>query len=177
MIPSTWQMLNRRLSAPSPRCVHVCSTQSPRAWDTQLRCCTFMSFAGHRPDVRRWQQERPELPNRSRWEARMELSSTGLFLCVEALYVVLDRCEPCPLMLTLLFLLSFLAGCLATWCPCMAYSRNRQHLRSLQIEGTPLPPSSERMIDAYCCIYSGLFVVLQHWTVQVRPCPGCASEK
>jgi len=72
---------------------------------------------------------------------------------------------------------SFLAGCFVTWCPCMIYSRNRQHLRSLQIEGTPLPPSSERMIDAYCCIYSGLFVVLQHWTVQVRPCPGCASEK
>jgi|SRR6266851_5469332 len=100
MIPSTWQMLSRRLSAPSPRCVYVCSAQSPRAWDTQLRCRTFMSFAGHGPDVRRWQQERPELPNRSRWEAQMELSSIGLFLCVEALYIVLDRCEPYSLMLT-----------------------------------------------------------------------------
>src|SRR6266851_5469331 len=77
----------------------------------------------------------------------------------------------------LLFLHSFLAGCFATWCPCMAYSGNRQHLRSLQIEGTPLPPGSERMIDAYCCVYSGLFVVLHGWTLQVRPCQGCASEK
>jgi hypothetical protein len=69
---------------------------------------------------------------------------------------------------------SFLAGCFVTWCPCMIYSRNMQHLRSLQIEGTPLPPGNERTIDANCCIYSGLRVVLLHWTLQVRP--GYASE-
>jgi len=57
--------------------------------------------------------------------------------------------------------------CFATWCPCMVYSRNRQHLRNLQIEGIPLPPGNERMIDAYCCIYSGLLVLLYGSTLQI----------
>jgi len=57
--------------------------------------------------------------------------------------------------------------CFVTWCPCMIYSRNRQHLRSLQIEGTPLPAGNERTIDANCCIYSGLRVVSLHWTLQI----------
>jgi hypothetical protein len=56
----------------------------------------------------------------------------------------------------------------------MVFSRNRQHLRNLQIEGTPLPPGDERMIDASCCIYSGLLVLLYGWTLQVRP--GCTDE-
>ncbi len=54
----------------------------------------------------------------------------------------------------------------------MFYSRNRQHLRSLQIEGTPLPAGNERTIDVNCCIYSGLRVVYLNWILQVRPGTG-----
>jgi len=48
--------------------------------------------------------------------------------------------------------------CFAYWCPCMVYSRNKQHLRNLQSQGAPLPPGSEAAMDSSCCIYCGLSV-------------------
>jgi len=42
--------------------------------------------------------------------------------------------------------------CWALWCPCVVYSYNRQRLRSLRYQGTPLPRGSESL-DAHCCIY------------------------
>jgi Cys-rich protein (TIGR01571 family) len=62
---------------------------------------------------------------------------------------------------------SFPEGCLAAWCPCIVYSRNRQHLRSLQYQGTPLPADRERN-DDQCCIYGGLEITGYSWVMQVR---------
>jgi len=62
----------------------------------------------------------------------------------------------------------FLAGCFAALCPCIVYSRNRQHLRSLQYQGTPLPTANEQM-DEHCCIYCGLVITGYQWVLHVRP--------
>jgi hypothetical protein len=62
---------------------------------------------------------------------------------------------------------SLLLGCFAAWCPCIVYSRNRQHFRSLQTQGTVLPAGNEQM-DDQCCIYCGLVVVGYAWVLQVR---------
>jgi hypothetical protein len=61
----------------------------------------------------------------------------------------------------------FLAGCFAAWCPCIVFSRNRQHLRSLQYQGIPLPAASETN-DDQCCIYCGLETAGYGWVMQVR---------
>jgi Cys-rich protein (TIGR01571 family) len=61
----------------------------------------------------------------------------------------------------------FVAGCFSTCCPCIVYSRNRQHLRSLQYQGTPLPAGSEKK-DEHCCIYCGLVITSYQWILQVR---------
>ena len=59
-------------------------------------------------------------------------------------------------------------GCFATWCPCIVYSRNRQHLRSLQYQGITLPSGTETN-DAQCCMYCGLLLVGYGWVLQVGP--------
>jgi hypothetical protein len=58
-------------------------------------------------------------------------------------------------------------GCFATWCPCFVFTHNKQHLRSLQTSGTPLPPGTEET-DAECCIYCGLTYCHVAWILQVR---------
>src|SRR6266850_5502987 len=62
----------------------------------------------------------------------------------------------------------FLAGCFTILCPCIAYSRNMQHLRSLQYQGTPLLAANE-MMDTHCCIYCVLVSTGYPWILQVRP--------
>ena len=58
------------------------------------------------------------------------------------------------------------AGCLATWCPCIVYSKNRQRLRSLQYQGTPLPDGDETC-DDHCFIHGGLTLLGYGWIMQV----------
>ncbi len=48
-----------------------------------------------------------------------------------------------------------LAGCWATWCPCVVYTKNKQRLRHLQTQGIPLPGGGERY-NLDCCIYGCL---------------------
>jgi hypothetical protein len=60
----------------------------------------------------------------------------------------------------------FIAGCFAACCPCMAFSRNRQHLRSLQYQGTVLEAGGEEN-DAHCCMYCGLVITGYQWVLQV----------
>ena len=48
----------------------------------------------------------------------------------------------------------------------MVYSKNKQRLRSLQNQGTPLPGGGERY-DKECCIYGALTVIFLGWTRQV----------
>ncbi|KAH9993560.1 PLAC8 family-domain-containing protein [Russula vinacea] len=57
--------------------------------------------------------------------------------------------------------------CWSVWCPCVVYSKNKQRLRSLQNQGTPLPGGGERY-DKECCIYGALTVIFLGWTRQVR---------
>jgi hypothetical protein len=64
--------------------------------------------------------------------------------------------------------LLFLAGCFAALCPCVVHSRNRQHLRSLQYQGTPLPAAEEKL-DEHCCIYGALVITGYQWLLNVRP--------
>jgi Cys-rich protein (TIGR01571 family) len=80
----------------------------------------------------------------------------------------------------------FLAGCFSAVCPCIVYSRNRQHLRSLQYQGTPLLAEGEK-IDEHCCIYCGLVITGYQWLLHVRPedvecmifrlIPGCVQVR
>ena len=62
----------------------------------RVRCltvsCGFMSFAGHRPDVSRWQQERHESSDRPR-KSRVELWPLRLLLRGWPLCVEIDRPE------------------------------------------------------------------------------------
>jgi len=57
--------------------------------------------------------------------------------------------------------------CWSLWCPCVVYSYNRQRLRSLQNQGTPLPRGSESL-DTYCCIYSALDCTGFSWILQIQ---------
>jgi hypothetical protein len=59
------------------------------------------------------------------------------------------------------------AGCWATWCPCIVFSKTRQRLRSLQYEGRPLEGGGNRYSD-HCCIYSALLFIGHPWIMQVR---------
>ncbi|KAH9052688.1 hypothetical protein EDB87DRAFT_1656266 [Lactarius vividus] len=60
-----------------------------------------------------------------------------------------------------------LAGCWATWCPCVVYSKNKQRFQHLQIRGTPLPSGGERFNDT-CCIYGCLIPTGYAWVLNVR---------
>ena len=56
-------------------------------------------------------------------------------------------------------------GCMSMWCPCIVYSKNKQRLRSLKTQGTPLPGGGDTF-DGDCCIYTlldmcGLGCILQ----------------
>jgi hypothetical protein len=51
--------------------------------------------------------------------------------------------------------------CWAVWCPCVVYGKNRQRLRSLQNQGTPLPGGGERY-DGHCCVYGAINVATGH---------------
>ncbi|KAH9993563.1 PLAC8 family-domain-containing protein [Russula vinacea] len=55
--------------------------------------------------------------------------------------------------------------CFSTFCPCVVYSKNRQRLRNLQAQGTPLVGNGDTF-DAHCCIYCliGDF----SWVLQIR---------
>ncbi|KAH9993562.1 PLAC8 family-domain-containing protein [Russula vinacea] len=92
--------------------------------------------------------------------------SFGLFDCF-------DRCSLC---------------CWAIWCPCVVYSKNRQRMRSLRDQGTPLPGGGVGF-DGHCCIYgafvTGYSLFLQiHIREQVRerygirggPAKDCAAS-
>ncbi|KAI0286347.1 PLAC8 family-domain-containing protein [Russula brevipes] len=57
--------------------------------------------------------------------------------------------------------------CFAAWCPCIVYSKNRQRLRSLQHEGTPLKGDGETC-DEHCCIHGGLTVLGYGWIMQIH---------
>jgi hypothetical protein len=61
--------------------------------------------------------------------------------------------------------LTITVGCFSTFCPCVVYSKNRQRLRNLQAQGTPLVGNGDTF-DAHCCIYCliGDF----SWVLQVR---------
>src|SRR5579863_8005508 len=96
--------------------------------------------------------------------------SYGLFDCFSACGLCTQRNHLAPFFLCFFLIVprsSLLAGCFAAWCPCIVYSRNRQHLRSLQTQGTVLPAGTEQM-DDQCCIYCGLVVVGYGWVLQVR---------
>ena len=78
--------------------------------------------------------------------------SFGLFDCFNACNVCMpDR----PIQTAVYANTLFFAGCLATLCPCVVFSRNRQRLHSLQDQGAPLPDGSERCIKD--CI-NGCFI-------------------
>jgi Cys-rich protein (TIGR01571 family) len=64
-------------------------------------------------------------------------------------------------MLTNLTPPSLTVGCWAVWCPCVVYGKNRQRLRSLQNQGTPLPGGGERY-DGHCCVYGAINVATGH---------------
>ena len=44
---------------------------------------------------------------------------------------------------------------MSMWCPCVVYSTNRQRLRHLENQGTPLVGGGETF-DGHCCIYAVL---------------------
>jgi len=56
--------------------------------------------------------------------------------------------------------------CLATWCPCVVYSKNRQRLHNLQYQGTPLPGGGETY-DDQCFINGGLTCLGLGWVMQI----------
>ncbi|KAH8980663.1 PLAC8-domain-containing protein [Lactarius akahatsu] len=56
--------------------------------------------------------------------------------------------------------------CLAAWCPCVVYSKNKQRLQHLQTRGTPLPSGGERY-DGNCCIYGSLLITRFAWILQI----------
>jgi Cys-rich protein (TIGR01571 family) len=61
----------------------------------------------------------------------------------------------------------FLAGCWATWCPCVVYSKNKQRLEHLRNRGTPLPGGGERLTDN-TYIHGALTACGGHgWVLQV----------
>ncbi|KAI0279926.1 PLAC8-domain-containing protein [Russula aff. rugulosa BPL654] len=71
--------------------------------------------------------------------------SFGLFDCF-------DRCGLC---------------CWSTWCPCVVFSKNKQRLKSLRTQGTPLVGGGETY-DSNCCIYGGLDITGYSWVMQLR---------
>jgi len=59
------------------------------------------------------------------------------------------------------------AGCWATWCSCVFYSKNKQRLRNLQQQGAPLPGGGERY-DDHCRIYGALLILTGYaWALHV----------
>ena len=56
-------------------------------------------------------------------------------------------------------------------CPCVVYSKNRQRIRSLQTQGTPLANGGETY-DSHCCIYGGFDITGYSWIMQV-----CLGER
>src|SRR5258708_28586778 len=59
---------------------------------------------------------------------------------------------------------SSLVGCWATWCPCVAFSKNQQRLHSLQTRGAPLAIGGETY-DSNCYIYGGLGFSVFCWVM------------
>jgi hypothetical protein len=48
----------------------------------------------------------------------------------------------------------------------VVYGKNKQRLRSLQNQGTPLAGGGQS-IDKQCCIYGALILICSSWTMQV----------
>jgi hypothetical protein len=59
-------------------------------------------------------------------------------------------------------------GCWSTWCACVVFSKNKQRLKSLQTQGTPLAGGGERY-DSNCFIYGALDITGYSWIMQVCP--------
>ncbi|KAF8467958.1 PLAC8-domain-containing protein [Russula ochroleuca] len=57
--------------------------------------------------------------------------------------------------------------CWATWCPCVVYGKNRQRLRSLRKQGTPLPGGGVRY-DRHCCIFGALEITGYNLGMQIH---------
>ena len=55
------------------------------------------------------------------------------------------------------------------WCPCVVYSKNRQRLRNLQDQGTPLFGDGERY-DKQCCIFCALALTGFCWAIKMQVC-------
>ncbi|KAH9993550.1 PLAC8 family-domain-containing protein [Russula vinacea] len=57
--------------------------------------------------------------------------------------------------------------CWSTWCPCVVYSKNKQRLRSLQIQGAPLDGGGEAY-DDQCCVYGALDIDGKGWVMEMQ---------
>lgn len=56
--------------------------------------------------------------------------------------------------------------CMAVWCPCIVYGKNKQRLGNLSTHGTPRPGGGDA-IDGSCCVYCGLGLFGIAWVLQI----------
>jgi hypothetical protein len=87
------------------------------------------------------------------------------YLTASAGVASVRRTEP-NLRTHLFVFVNLTVGCWSVWCPCVVYSKNRQRLRSLQTQGTPLADGGETY-DSHCFIYGGLDITGYSWIMQV----------
>ena len=99
--------------------------------------------------------------------------ATGAMACLTALAtveLVRRTSKTCkfPAYLTTFdnFFTPLVIGCLALWCPCIVFGKNKQRLRSLQAHHRPLPGGGESC-DGDCCLYCGLLLCGIGWVLQV----------
>lgn len=64
------------------------------------------------------------------------------------------------------------AGCLAMWCPGVVFGRNKQRLRHLQSQGTPLPDRGT-YVNGDCAVYCCLATPRLSWILGVCQAGDC----